>query len=293
MAEEKLNSRDQEDDQEIVIEVEGEDEEQEGAASEGSSQDEELEQVSARVQKRISDLTRKFRSEQRTAEEAQRLAERLMAEKSALEQRLKTTENGQLTAREQQLKSLQAQWERELKDAIEAGDSSRQSKAMTTLTQIASQTQTTLARIAQQKNRPQPPRAQVTAQHPAPQQQRKPDPKAASWAEKNSWFGEDQVMTATAFGVHGQLIEEGFDGNSEEYYTELDKRLRREMPHRFREASSGSRSAPPVAPGGSSASRGMGTPTKGRRTVRLTASQKEMARRLGVPIEEYAKYVKD
>ena len=118
----------------------------------------------------------------------------------------------------------------------------------------------------------------------------KPDPKAEDWAKKNTWIGQDQPMTYAAFGLHKQLIEEeGFDATSDEYYTELDNRIRSEFPHKFQEAQKRSNS-PRVASAGTTASK---SSTKGRRTVKLTPSQIAIAKRLNVPLEEYAKYVKE
>ena len=147
---------------------------------------------------------------------------------------------------------------------------------------------------AKQRSEAAPARAQqmeretpVTQQQPAPQV--KPDPKAQSWAEKNKWFGEDRIMTTAAIAIHQTLIEdEGFDPSSNEYYTEIDRRLRTEFPHKFAARKPGGGSQ--VAPAGNSASR---STTQERRTVRLTPSQVAIAKRLNVPLEEYAKYVKD
>jgi GH15 family glucan-1,4-alpha-glucosidase len=127
---------------------------------------------------------------------------------------------------------------------------------------------------------------------PSPQVQQAPpavDPKAQTWAEKNAWFGQDEVMTYAAFGVHRKLVEdEGFDPQSEEYYTEVDRRMRAEFPNKFKadRKTGGAR----VASASSSASR---TTTQGRRSVKLTPSQIAIANKLNVPLEEYAKYVKD
>ena len=133
--------------------------------------------------------------------------------------------------------------------------------------------------------------AEEAPQQPAqaPQPQAEPDPKAEAWAEKNDWFGTDQPMTYAAFGVHRQLIEdEGFDPRSDEYYKELDRRIRTELPHKFSDTQKSS--SPRVASADSSASR---APSKGKRKVKLTPSQIAIAKRLNVPLEEYAKYVKD
>ena len=122
-----------------------------------------------------------------------------------------------------------------------------------------------------------------------PQAQPKPDPRAEKWAQENEWFGQDQTMTYAAFGIHKTLIEqEGFDPNTEEYYTELDNRIRSEFSHKF--SDNRKTNVPRVASAGNTASR---SGAKGRRTVKLTPSQIAIAKRLGVPLEEYAKHVKE
>jgi len=141
---------------------------------------------------------------------------------------------------------------------------------------------------AQEANGAAPAPAQPSATPPPPP---KPDPKAEEWAQKNTWFGQDQTMTYAAFGLHKQLIEEeGFDATSDEYYTELDNRIRTEFPHKFQETQKKS-SGPRVASAGTTASKS--SSPKGRRTVKLTPSQIAIAKRLNVPLEEYAKYVKE
>ena len=122
------------------------------------------------------------------------------------------------------------------------------------------------------------------------QQPKRPDAKAEAWALRNSWFGQDEAMTYAAFGIHKKLVEEeGFDPMTEDYYSEVDKRLRTEFPHKFQKARKSGEAQ--VAPAGASASR---TSTKqGRRSVKLSPSQIAMAKRLNVPLEEYAKFVKD
>ena len=131
-------------------------------------------------------------------------------------------------------------------------------------------------------------------QQPVQQQPQQIDPRVEDWAEKNKWYGRDTVMTHAAWGIHRQLIQsEGFDPNSDEYYDELDKRIRQAFPQKFEETSGGannrSRNVQTVAP----ASRSSGINNTARRTVRLTPSQVAIAKKLGVPLEEYAKYVKE
>ena len=143
----------------------------------------------------------------------------------------------------------------------------------------------------------QQPPAQAYQQQVAQQvarQQPAPSPKAEDWASRNQWFGQDRVLTYAAWGIHQTLVEnEGFDPNSDEYYTELDRRIREEFPKRFadespQQVSRAQRSAPAVAP----ATRSSGI-NSARRTVRLSPSQVAIAKKLNVPLEEYAKYVKE
>ncbi len=151
--------------------------------------------------------------------------------------------------------------------------------------QVAGYLQQQTEEIERMKQQPQQPQPQQQAPQKAA-----PSPRAERWAEDNPWFGQDRVLTYAAWGVHQTLVEqEGVDPNTEEYYTQLDQRLRDEFPKRFApQQSRQQRSVPAVAP----ASRSSGV-NSARRTVRLSPSQVAIAKKLGVPIEEYAKYVKE
>lgn len=257
-----------------------------------SNQDDDLDSYSKGVQDRIRRLTSKYRKEERDRQEAVRMAEKLLEENKKLKGRVTELDKTSVEQFGQRIQSLKSQWSAEYKRAYEAGDSDALLKAQEALNKLSSDEQrytTAKARVS----RPEPQEAQTQAQ-PAPQQQAqqtqaKPDPKAQQWAEKNKWFGEDPILTSAAFGVHALLVEqEGFDPNSDEYYNELDRRLQAEFPHKLKKAKSGAGAA--VAPASSSASR---SASKGRRTVRLSPSQIAIAKKLGVPLEEYAKYVKE
>ena len=151
------------------------------------------------------------------------------------------------------------------------------------------------ARVEREAKQPQDPPLQPAQQpqqqaQPQPQQAPQPDPKAQAWAEKNEWFGTDRLLTSAAYAIHATLVEdEGFDPNSDEYYTEIDRRIRTEFPAKFKTAKKSGNGAP-VASGNSSASR---STKQGRRSVKLTHSQVAIAKKLGVPLEEYAKFVKE
>jgi hypothetical protein len=178
--------------------------------------------------------------------------------------------------------------------AYEAGDADAMYEAQQAISKIALE-EARLNQLKQEReeeakkveaNGAAPAPAQPTPAPPPP----KPDPRAEEWASKNEWFGQDQTMTYAAFGIHKTLIEEeGIDPNTEEYYTELDNRIKTEFPHKFGETKKSS--GPRVASAGATASKSASQ--KGRRTVKLTPSQIAIAKRLNVPLEEYAKYVKE
>jgi GH15 family glucan-1,4-alpha-glucosidase len=174
------------------------------------------------------------------------------------------------------------------------GDVDKMFDAQQVLSKIAiEQERYRLAKAQQEKlavQRAPEQQTQQTQQAPQPRAASpKPDPKAEAWASKHEWFGQDDVMTYAAFGIHRRLVEEeGFDPNSDEYYNEIDRRMVSEFPHKFAGQKNGRSSQ--VASADTSASR---KKTTGRRTVKLSPSQVAMARKLNVPLEEYAKYVKD
>ena len=282
-------------DDEIVIEQEGDEPELEAkvATSEGEEEGE-LETYSKGVQKRIARLTEKYRKEERDRHEAVRLAQQLLQEKQQLEGRLKQLDSGYLNEYGARIEAQIVSARRAYKDAYDSGDTDKMIEAQEALARATTDKQ----RYDLAKNRAAE-RVETTAapqqQYAAPQQQRaapqqpQVDPKAQSWAEKNEWFGQDEVMTYAVFGVHRKLVEEeGFDPQSDEYYTEIDRRMRSEFPHRFQASKTTGKSQ--VASAASSASR---STKQGRRTVKLSPSQIAIAKRLNVPLEEYAKYVKD
>jgi hypothetical protein len=258
-----------------------------------SEDGDDLSEYSDSVKKRISKLTNRFREEERQRQAAVEYAEAVKKQNEELKTRidkLDTTYVGEFDTRVQ---SQAIAAKEAYKKALEDGNADAMYDAQQNISRIAMEE----ARLAQLKAAREERTQEVQAQQPqaqAPQAQApqaKPDPKAEGWAQKNSWFGQDQTMTYAAFGLHKQLIEdEGFDPNSDEYYNELDTRIRSEFPHKFQETPKKSNS-PRVASAGTTASKSS-TP-KGRRTVKLTASQIAIARRLNVPLEEYAKYVKE
>lgn len=286
--------------EELVIETPEEDEapvKEAQAEPEKSSGDGELDSYSKGVQSRIKKLTEKYRQEERDKAEALRVSQQLLEENKKLKTRMQALDTGYLSEYGTRLQSQTDAAKRAYKEAYEAGDTDKMLEAQQALSNIAIETQrynTAKTRAEQQakmqvQRQEQPVQQQQVAQQPQ-QQQPQPDPRAQSWAEKNDWFGQDKVMTASAFAIHQQLVEEeGFDPQTDEYYTEVDRRIRSEFPHKFQTAKK-SGGGSQVASAGNSASR---SNKQGRRSVKLTHSQVAIAKKLGVPLEEYAKYVKE
>jgi hypothetical protein len=257
--------------------------------------EDELEAYSKSVQKRIKKLTEKYRHEEKDKEEAVALSKRLMEENKKLQNRVKTLDTGYVSEYGTRLQSQSEQAKKLYTDAFAAGDADKMAEAQQAMAQIAVEQQnfnTAKLRVEQQaKVQPQQ-AAQQAAQQVAqqPKQQPKPDPRAEQWASENEWFGQDKVMTTAVFTIHNQLTqEEGFDVNTEEYYTAVDSRMRTEFPHKFQPTTARKTGGVQVASAGNSASRNK----QGRRTVKLTPSQVSIAKKLGVPLEEYAKHVKE
>ena len=259
--------------------------------SEQPPQEDELDSYSKGVQNRIKKLTEKYRQEERDKAEALRVSQELLDENKKLKERVQALDTGYLSEYGTRLESQTDAAKRLYKEAYEAGDSDKMLEAQQLISTIAVEQQrynTAKARAEQQAKVPvqEPEKQQQSAAAPQPT----PDPRAQEWAEKNTWFGDDRVMTSAAFAIHQQLVEEeGFDPKSDEYYTEVDSRIRKEFPHKFQAAKKSGGAQ--VAAAAASASRS--TAKSGRRSVKLSHSQVAIAKKLGVPLEEYAKYVKE
>jgi hypothetical protein len=261
--------------------------------TEEPKQEDELDSYSKGVQSRIKKLTEKYRQEERDKSEAVRLSQDLIEENKKLKTRVQALDTGYLSEYGSRLQSQTEAAKRMMKEAYEAGDSDRVVEAQQLMSNIAAEQQRyNTAKVQaerQAKVQVQQPQEQQQ-QQPVQQQRPQPDPRAVAWKDKNNWFGSDKIMTAAAFALHSQLTdEEGFDPNTDEYYSEVDKRLRHEFPHKFSETKK-SGGGSQVASAGNSASR---STKQGRRSVKLSHSQVAIAKKLGVPLEEYAKYVKD
>ena len=252
--------------------------------------DEDLSEYSETVKKRISKLTNRFREEERQKQSAITYAESIKKQNEELKARLDKLDTNYVGEFDNRVTAQAAAAKEAYKKALEAGDADALYEAQQNVARIAMEEANLKRMKAQREEQAEKQKTAPTPQAQAQPQPQKPDPRAEKWAEQNEWFGQDQTMTYAAFGVHKTLIEqEGFDPNSEDYYTELDRRMRTEFPHKFSDTRTQS-STPRVASAGATASR---SATRGKRTVKLTPSQIAIAKRLGVPLEEYAKHVKE
>lgn len=254
--------------------------------------EDELEDYSKGVQKRIATLTKKMREQERAANSAYEYAQSLQAENQQLKQSSTELNKNYLSEAQNRLNSQRAQANAVLKNAYQEQDWDKVTKAQGILDKITveeSKLANTTPVQVEQPTSYQNYQAPMQQQAPV-QQQAQPDPAAENWASKNEWFGEDETMTLAAFNIHRKLVEEeGFDTSDTTYYDEIDKRIRTEFPHKFStgdEVKSNSKMQQNVAPAGRSDSSGR------KRQVKLSASEVQMAKRLNVPLGEYAKYIK-
>lgn len=278
----------------------------------------ELDQYSDNVKKRIDKLTARLRETQRREEAALAYARGVQQQALVLQQQAMEATQQRLGEAKSRIETQAIALKQIIKKAREEGDIDTETEAQERLASLVHdqrQVEAAEAHRASQAQQPQnqapqgysPPQNGYQApqalyqqipqyqQPQPPQQAQRVDPRAEAWAEKNSWFGKDTVLTHAAWGIHRQLISmEGFDPSSDEYYDELDRRMRDAFPQRFKQSDGVeqnriTRNVQPVAP----ASRSSGINQTARRTVRLTPSQVAIAKKLGVPLEEYAKYVKE
>ena len=245
----------------------------------------EVQEYSEGVQKRIAKLTRKMREAERQREEAIAFAEAANKQKNELEGRLSTLDKSYTSEFETRVKNSMVAAKQALKTAIESQDVEGQIAAQE---QIANLTMDA-ARLNAMKVAAESKPKEVNVTPQQTRQSAQTDPMAEAWATDNPWFGNDSAMTYTAFDIHKQLVEkEGFDPKSREYYAEVDKRIRLEFPHKFDKVEDNTTERTKPVQNVASAKRSAST-SKGRKTVKLTPSQVAIAKRLGVPLEEYAK----
>ena len=257
-------------------------------------QDENLEDYSKGVQARIAKLTRKMREAERREQAAIDYAKGVEEKRKQLEARFQKTDSDYIKKFESTISSGMEAAQKELAAAIEAGDAKAQVEANKRIATLAFENAKLDAAKEGREVKPQEEKPVTLSQggqinQPAMDDSINPDPRAEAWAAKNSWFGTDRAMTYTAFEIHKDLTEkEGFDPSSDEYYAEVDKRIRVDFPHKFGKNEDKQSTAPVQTV--ASATRSV---KPGRKTVKLTSSQVAIAKKLGVPLEEYAKQLKN
>jgi len=282
---------------EAVVETESSKEEtteQEPVNQETKEDDSKLEEYSKGVQARIAKLTRKMREAERREQAALQYAKGVEESRKALESKFKKTDSDYIKKFETTISSGMESAQKELAAAIQSGDAGAQVEANKRIAQLAFEN----AKLEQAKEGREPIQEERPVQNlsqggdvniPQRDDPINPDPKAEAWAAKNTWFGTDRAMTYTAFEIHKDLTEkEGFDPSSDEYYAEVDKRIRVDFPHKFDKTETKQTAAPVQTV--ASANRSV---KPGRKTVKLTSSQVAIAKKLGVPLEEYAKQLKN
>ena len=247
----------------------------------------ELKTYSEGVQKRIAKLTRKMREAERQKEEALAFAQSVKQERDSLQSRFVKADKSYVSEFETRVKSNMEAARSALRTAIEAGDVDAQVKAQEQMATLNADAVRLASLKSQQEIEPKVEK-QVNVSPSQAEQPVRTDPKAEAWAARNSWFGNDTAMTYTAFDMHKTLVEkEGYDPQSDEYYEEIDKRLRVEFPNKFDKVADNTTERAKPAQTVASARRPANTGR--RKTVKLTPSQVAIAKRLGVPLEEYAK----
>ena len=248
--------------------------------------DETLEDYSRGVQSRIAKLTRKMREAERQREEAVQYAQSITQQKNQAEKRLSKLDKSYVSEFENRVTTSLAAAKQALKNAIESQDVEAQISAQEQLATLSVENARLNALKANEVNTPREKEVRVNPQQQQPAQQS--DPRAEEWAASNSWFGNDTAMTYTAFDIHKKLVEEeGYDPKSDEYYEEVDSRIRLEFPHKFDKIDGTSTERARPAQNVASARRSAATGRK--KTVQLSPSQVAIAKRLGVPLEDYAK----
>jgi hypothetical protein len=247
-----------------------------------------LSNLSEGVQKRIDKLTRKYRESERREKAALDYAKALQKKYSEFEQKYDSGEELYIKEYEARIDAQREQAKIKLKEATEAQDSTKVMEATDELTRLAVEKEKARIRVADREQRlkqvkEKTPESFVQPEAINEQIPSQPSEKARSWAQKNTWFGNDKIMTNAAFTIHEDLVGMGVEVESDEYYNEINKRMTDSFPHKFVQEQ-----RKPVQTVASA-----GRKQEGRRTVRLTKSQVAIAKKLGVPLEEYAKYVKE
>ena len=252
----------------------------------------EMEDYGKKVQSRIDKLTKRLRESERREQAAIQYAQGVQADSAQVRQQAAQVNSGYMAEFGDRVASQMAEAKKELKEAMDLGDTEKQVEVQAQISRLALEEERVASHKAQRERLAQEmqargvdPRQPQMPQYqpPRPQAPPPPDPKAVEWAESNKWFGEDEPMTLTSFSIHRKLMEEGFDPQSDSYYNEVDKRMKDTFPHKFEGST----------PTQSVASANRGGPARRKGTVRLTPSQVAISKKLGVPLSEYAKYVKE
>ena len=282
-AEEVVETKEQETKEAEVTEVK----EQETAKEDDSK----LEEYSKGVQSRIAKLTRKMREAERREGAAVEYAQALEHQRRQDQSQFKKMDTDYWSRFEKNVKTGMDSAQKELASAIESGNAEAQVEANKRIATLAFEN----AKLEQRQTQPVEPEQPVQQlsdggrlPQQTPQELPEPDPQAEAWASKNTWFGKDRAMTFTAFEIHKDLVNEGFDPKSDDYYSEVNKRIKVDFPHKFAIGGDVEQTSKPVQ----SVASAQRSVKPGRNTVRLTSSQVAIAKKLGVPLEEYAKQIK-
>ena len=286
---EELDLQLEDQDVEVTIDDQPEDVQTDVVAQDDQTEDE-FKKAESQTQKRINRLTKKMRDAEKNADEALRFAKQKEQENKELAQKLNQMDTNYVDQYSGRVDSQMAQAEQKLRAAMELGDTEAAVSAQKEMTTLAVEADRAAQAKAANERRKSAPPAPQPVQQPVQQAPQEPDAKAQAWAQKNEWFGNDSAMTYAAFGIHKDLVEqEGIDPKSDEYYTELNERMGKEFPHKFNNGAQSRKVVQNVA----SASRSTTGRSSGKKQVRLTNRQVAIAKKLGVPLEEYAKYVKE
>ena len=235
------------------------------------------------MQRRIDQLTKRYREAERREKAALDYAKGIQDKYKKAETTLNTVDDNYLKEFDARIEAQREQVKSNLKNAIQNNDADKIMEANDLLARLSVEKEK--ARILQDKKKEEQEtkktQPETTEQQQPQPQKREPSPKATSWADKNTWFGKDKVLTNAAYGIHEDLVAQGFDPESDDYYNEIDFKMREYFPNKFEQEK---RPTQTVA--------SAGRKQEGRRTVKLTRSQVAIAKKLGVPLEEYAKFVK-
>ena len=268
--------------------VETSSEEKKEESSEEDSKDDGLDKYSKNVQRRIKKLLDRVEKTEQREQEALRFAENAKKKYEDYENKIKSLDENYISEYESRVKSQIEQTKKSYQDALLNNDVNAQVEAQRALTRLAIEEERALA-SKQQREALQKQQEGLMAEKPQEQQPvpRQPDVKAEQWAQDNKWFGQDEAMTFTALAHHKNLLKEGYDPKSDEYYGEINSYMRNQFPHKFGEAKSETKEKTPVMVASASRSQ----KTSGSKKVKLTPSQVAIAKKLGLTLEQYAKYV--